>query len=213
MSVKIRQWRSLNRLIISTAVILACLSASVAFAEEPDVDPARQEAMFLFPREIGVTAWYSANGGIKFKLVLDRVAYWSDKEEATLYFQGQSEGILEDNGFFRIGFRDAMVLENFPKELALPAEAQQLVSLQYPYDAGETWTQLITESKILVGTILSNEIDPRDHLRTVKVHYQMMSRSKDYVYYTAERTYKQGLGMVRMEVWDGAGELHRLQSR
>ena len=52
---------------------------------------------------------------------------------------------------------------------------------------------------------MSSEIDQRDHLRTVKVHYQMMSRSKDYVYYTAERTYKQGLGMVRMEVWDGAG--------
>ena len=100
-----------------------------------------------------------------------------------------------------------MVLESFPTELALPAEAQQLETLRDPYEAGQTWTQLITESKILIGTILSNEVDPRDHLRTVKVHYRMMSRSKDHVYYTAERIYKQGLGMVRMEVWDGASEI------
>jgi len=180
------------------------VSASKTTAAILEIDPSRQEAMSLFPREAGFTAWYSDNGGKTFRLVLDRIAYRSDSEEVSISFNGQLEDTAENRVFFRIGFRDAMVLESFPKELALPAEAQKLVTLRYPYEAGKTWTQLIAESKILIGTILSNEVDPLDNRQTIKAQYQMMSRSKDHVYYTAARTYKQGLGMVRMEVRDGA---------
>lgn len=169
-------------------------------------DEALRGVMSLFPTEAGFSAWYVSNDQKIARLTLGRIAYWPDGGEMVAFYDGYADQSPDQKEFFRLGFRDGLVLESFPPELALPA-AKQLIVLQYPCIPGKTWTQLVAPDRILVGTITANELDPKDRLQTVKVHYRLMSRSRDKVHYTAERIFKQGKGLVRMERWDETGQL------
>jgi len=163
---------------------------------------AAEELLALFPAEIGFTGRYEDFTGKGFALTLAAVDRPAGTDATVFDFAGRRAG----GERFRLQYRvdGDGVQEYCPAGLPVPPEVNPLTVLRAPLEEGRSWTQR-TGARVVTATVLAAGVDPGDGLRTVRVGYAVADGDSGRLLYTEERTFKQGLGLARMELRPGGG--------
>jgi hypothetical protein len=183
------------------------LSTGAMVEGAAEVDQA--ELLKFFPTTPGFTWWYEDNNGEIECVTFAKIENTTAKNETVFSLQSQTEGKNGETlvSAFQYVIRDNMVMEKQPLEPYYWTRLNPVVLFTYPLEQGRKQIHLRDLTRSMVSTIVSNDIDPKDDLQTLKVRYELMTRSLDHVFYTEKRVYKQGMGMVYMERINEEGEV------
>lgn len=198
-------YRIMRLLILPVFLVMVSTGAIVEAAAEAD----QADLLKFFPTSSGFTWWYEDNNGQMQCVTITKIEHNALKNETVFSLQSQPEGETGETlvSAFQYVVRDNMVLEEQPREPYYWTRLNPVILFSYPLEIGKEQIHLRNLTRSMVATILSNDIDPQDNLQTLKVRYQLMPRGLDQVFYTEERVYKQGLGMVHMERTNEEGEV------
>lgn len=169
------------------------------------------ELLLFLPDEPGFTWRYEDLHGQRQWVTLEKVERQPLKQETVFFLHSQPEAGAAGAFSFQYVFRDGMVQVRLPREPQYWERLEPGLLLFSPLTPGQRRIHLLTLERTMVSTVLCRYRDPLDKRQTVVVQYELTARNGGEVFYTEERMFKEGLGLVRLERRNSAGEVIAVQ--